>query len=174
MGAASVSLSACTGDLAPPPAPSPRAATLSEAELLALVPEDARQEDFFGASAFAKFFVLENQRMLITGDGRLFEELVAPGCAFCASSLARRDEVFEAGGSVEGGLATVEDTFAAGGERDDGTWSVAFGVTTDEATYRDADGAVTTTVPSTAGRIEVLLRYEADRWVVVEAGPEGT
>ncbi len=190
VGVATASLSACAVD-APrtvyvtlPPgsavseAPSSDASSsssstpLTDAELVAMIPEEAWTEDFFGASAFAKFFASEYRHMVSTGDSGLFEALAAPGCTFCAGALGERDEIFAVGGSVMGGEIAIEEDFAAGGEVGDGTWRVSFGISIAEAKYLDADGAIYKTVPAKADRLSVLMRYKGDHWVVIDAGFE--
>ncbi len=192
--AATVALSACTTEpprtvyvtLAPgagvsdAPSPSstssPSGATttprLTDAELLAAIPEEAWTPDFFGASAFAKVFMLEYRRAVNSGESTLFESMAAPRCTFCADALAERDEVAGNGGSVLGGDMTVEEDFAGGGDLGDGTWNATFGIAVSEAKYVGADGAVYETVPAMAGRVEVLMRFEGERWVVIDARVE--
>lgn len=151
------------------PSAGSQGALLTDAELLAAIPEQAWTHDFFGASAFAKFFMLESRRAVNSGESTLFESMAAPHCTFCADALATRDEVAGNGGSVLGGDMTVEEDFAGGGDLGDGTWNATFGIAVSEAKYVGADGAVYETVPAMAGRVEVLMRFEGERWVVIDA-----
>ena len=182
LGGATVSLSACTGGSDPIASPSPSVSTvvtpspsvspsptpLTDDQLLALIPEDARAENFVSASNFAKFFVREYQRMLTEQDRTLFSSLSEPDCLFCNSALATFDSVVSTGGSVEGGDVAVDDGLALGGMQDDGTYIATIHVTTAPQTNRDATGAIVEQTPEGSGLISVQMRRSGDHWVVVD------
>jgi hypothetical protein len=65
---------------------SPSPTPLTGDQLLALIPENARAENFVSASNFAKFFVNEYYVMLNTGDDSLFRALSQSGCTFCKNA----------------------------------------------------------------------------------------
>ena len=192
VGGATAFLSGCTGDsdpvvslspsvtaeATPSPSPSvsvsPTPTALSDEELLELIPEDARVESFIGASNFAKFFLLEYNRMFSTGDSRLFQALSEPGCTFCANSLREFEDVIGSGGSVVGGGMTIEEGLAAGGDLGDGTTNASFGIEIGEVQYLDSEGVVVDTVPPTAGRLGVLMRYRDGHWSVIDVGSDQT
>src|SRR5664279_416147 len=102
VGVATASLTACSGDPGPivtespsltrtvetTPSPSPTPTVTSEEELLAQIPEDARGEDFYSASQFAKFFIREYTRLFLEdASSDLYAELSSDECAYCASAL---------------------------------------------------------------------------------------
>jgi hypothetical protein len=145
---------------------------LTDDQLLALIPENARAENFVSASNFAKFFVNEYYIMLNTGDDSLFRALSQPGCTFCENALQEFGDVIGTGGSVVGGDMTLDPGLAAGGDMGDGTTNASFGVAVAEVRYLDSDGVVYRTIPATSGRLGVLMRYDTDRWSVIDVGSQ--
>lgn len=184
MGGATVSLSACTGDpgpvasVTPKPTPSagvvvsetpsvsPSPAALSDEELLALIPEDARAENFGSAVNFASFFVREYQRMFLEHDSALFAFVSGDTCGFCASALQSFAEDEAVGNTVAGGDITPDYIQARGGLQDDGTWLVQFSMDVEEAKYFNSDGTLRTTEAAAAFNVGVLLEREQDHWTV--------
>ena len=187
LGGATAGLSGCTGDAdpvaspspsvtaespSPTPSASPSPTALSEEELLELIPEDARAENFAAASNFAKFFIAEYHQMFLSKDDALFAALSEPGCVFCENSLAEYEEVIGSGGSLRGGDMVIEDGLAAGGNQGDGTTNASFGLEVAVVEYLDSSGAVVKTIPATSGRVGVFMRYDVDHWVVIEVGSD--
>lgn len=184
LGGATASLSACTGDanpvvstspsvtaeVTPSPSVSPSPTPLSEEELLALIPEDARAENFVSASNFAKFFVMLYPEMMQKQDPELFALLSDSACVFCNNALGDLAELIAADGTVTGGDVTVEAGLASGGLEGDGTTNASFDAETADATFLDSGGDVTSVVPGRAGRLGVSLRYDVDHWVVLGVG----
>jgi hypothetical protein len=188
LGGATVFLSACTGDPAPTASPTPTAVVVSETpspsvspsptpltddELLALIPEDARGEDFLSASNFAKFFVRLYPSMMQNKDSQLFEALSDADCVFCNNALGNLADLVASARSMTGGDITVDEQLASGGLEADGTTNASFDAETADTTFLDSAGTVTSTIPGRTGRLGVSLRYEVDHWVVLGIGSEG-
>jgi hypothetical protein len=140
---------------------------LTDDELLALIPEDARAENFVSASNFAKFFVREYQRMFDAHDSALFAYLSADGCKFCSSSLQSFADDEAAGNTVSGGAITPSEGLATGGLQSDETWLVQFPMHVAEAQYFNADGSLRTTDAAVDYNLGVLLERVDDRWRVL-------
>ncbi len=183
LGGATVSLSACTGGSDPVASPSPSVSTvvtpspsvspsptpLTDDELLALIPEDARGEDFFGATAFVEFYVELYPGLFIENpDSELFDFLSVDGCVFCHGALRDSAETVTAGAHSEGGVFTFDDSLGQGGPRDDGFTYVGrrFSVT-DTVTYL-TDGTEYKTVPGGTGIVALKTKFEAGAWRVYE------
>jgi hypothetical protein len=66
----------------------------------------------------------------------------------------------------------LDPGLAAGGDMGDGTTNASFGVAVTEVRYLDSDGVVYRTIPATSGRLGVLLRYDTDRWSVIDVGSQ--
>ena len=186
LGGATVSLSACTGGSDPVASPSPSVSTvvtptpsaspsptpLTDAELLALIPEDARAENFVSASNFAKFFVVESQAMLLDGDDRLLHAVSEPGCTFCDASFATLAAARARGLAASGGDITVSPDLAVGGLQADGTWNASFDIEIDAQQFIDSSGALVKSNPAESLRVGVVLIYKGSRWGVVDVGSE--
>jgi len=187
LGGATVFLSACTGGsdpiaspspsvstvVTPPPSVSPSPTPLTDDELLALIPEDARGEDFLSASNFAKFFVRLYPSMMQNKDSQLFEALSDANCVFCNNALGNLADLVASARSMTGGVITVDEQLASGGLEADGTTNASFDAETADTAFLDSAGTVTSTIPGRTGRLGVSLRYEVDHWVVLGIGSEG-
>lgn len=191
VGVATASLTACSGDPGPivtdspsltrtveaTPSLSPTPTLTSEEELLAQIPEDARGEDFYSASQFAKFFILEYQRMFAEKDSTLFSFLSEPECEFCASSIESYESLVGKGGVREGGVITVSSELAQGGLGDDGFWYVGFALSATENSDYDAAGELVESDTGGDGDVAVKLAWRNGYWHVsgvnVELGAGG-
>lgn len=186
LGGATVNLSACTGGsdpvasvspsvsavVTPTPSASPSPTPLTDAELLALIPADARGEDFVSASNFAKFFVGLYPEMMHAQDSELFARLSGDGCVFCENALTNLADLVASEGSMIGGDITVDTGLASGGIQADGTTNASFGAETASTTFLDASGNVTASIPGRVGRLGVSLQYDSDHWTVLGVGSE--
>ncbi len=186
LGGATVSLSACTGGSDPIASPSPSVSTvvtpspsvspsptpLTDAQLLALIPENARGDDFLSASNFAKFFVVESQAMLLDGDDGLLRAVSESGCTFCEASFATLAAMRDQGLTASGGGITVSPDLAVGGLQADGTWNASFDIEVATQEFIDSSGAVITSNPAESLRVGVVLIYKGSRWGVVDVGSE--
>ena len=181
LGGATVSLSACTGGSDPIASPSPPVSTvvtpspsvaasptpLTDDELLALIPENARAENFVSASNFAKFFVREYQRMFVERDPRLLSILSGPNCKFCQSAQDSFAQLETASQHREGGDVTIDPMAAVGGLQGDGTYFVTLPMSTGPTETRDAQGAVVGNSGGGSGLAAFSLRYSDAHWVVL-------
>ncbi|HZJ40464.1 MAG TPA: DUF6318 family protein [Demequina sp.] len=137
-----------------------------EDELLAQIPEDARGEDFYSASQFAKFFVAEYQRMFAEHDSALFALVSGDQCQFCASSLQSFADDEAAGSTVAGGEITPAEALASGGLQNDGMWLVQFPMHVAEASYFNEDESLRSTVAATDYNVGLLLDHVEGHWTV--------
>lgn len=151
----------------PSPTVSPTPTALTDEELLELIPESSRAENFGGAANFAGFFVREYQRMFAEHDSALFAFVSGEECQFCASSLQSFAEDEAAGSTVTGGEITPDVDRALGGLQDDGTWLIQFPMSVAEANYFNADGSLRTAVAATNYDVGVLLEWQATHWSVL-------
>ena len=154
----------------PSPIVSPSPAPLTDNELLALIPENARRSDFFGATAFVEFYVdLYPELFVDKPDTALFDFLSIDGCVFCAGALRDSAETVAASAHSEGGVFTFDDSIGQGGPRDDGFTYVGRRFTvTDTVTYF-ADGSEHRTVPGGTGIVALRTKFEDGVWRVYEA-----
>ena len=179
LGGATVLLSACTDSSVPTvsvtpsvvvsetPSVSPSPTALSEDELLALIPEDARAENFGGAVNFARFFVDQYQPLFdLEPELELFDYLSADDCGFCSNALADSAATAAAGAYNEGGTFTWPDQTPRGGLEDDGYWYVtqSFEVT-NTTTYME-DGTEYKTESGGTGEVGVKLEFDVGGWRV--------
>jgi hypothetical protein len=146
---------------------SPSPTSLTDDQLLALIPEDARAENFVSASNFAKFFVREYQRMFDDHDSALFAYLSSDRCKFCASSMQSFSDDEAAGNTMSGGEITPAEGLATGGLQSDETWLVQFPMHVAEAKYFNADGSPRTTDAAVDYNLGVLLERVDDHWRVL-------
>ena len=186
LGGATVFLSACTGGSGPIASPSPAVSTvvtpspsvspsptpLTDNQLLALIPENARAENFVSASNFAKFFVRLFPSMMQNKDSQLFAKLSDPDCVFCKNALDSYQQLVVSNGSVTGGDMTIEEALASGGLEPDGTTNASFDVQTTDMVFLDGAGNVTARESGHGGRVGVGLRYDGNHWVVLGVGSE--
>lgn len=181
LGGATVFLSACTGGSDPIASPSPSVSTvvtpspsvspsptpLTDDELLALIPEDARGEDFLSASNFAKFFVGAYTQLFVDGaDLSLYRALSSGECDYCASALANAVETAQAGAHSEGGVFSLPDPLGRGGLRDDGFTYVAQRFTLTGATTLGPDGEQLGSGRGGAGDVGLKMRFDDGAWRV--------
>jgi len=151
------------------PSVSPTPTALSDDELLALIPAEARRSDFFGATAFLKFYIdLYPGLFIEEPDTALFDYLSIEGCVFCDGAIRDSAETVAAHAHSEGGVFTFDDSLGQGGLRDDGFTYVGrrFSVT-DTATYL-ADGSEYGTVPGGTGLVALKTKFEKGAWHVYE------
>jgi hypothetical protein len=154
------------------PSPSPTPTVTPEEELLALIPEDARAENFYSASQFAKFFVLEYQRMFAEHDSSLFYLLSEPDCIFCNSSMQSYSDLVVPGDSVEGGEVTIDSGLAQGEIQADGTTIATIRVATAAQSVRSSSGELLEQTPAASGLISVKMRHVDGHWIVVDVNVE--
>lgn len=183
VGGATAVLSSCTGDPGPivtqtpsltataepvTPSASPAPSVTPEEELLAMIPENARGEDFQSATQFAKFFVQLYPDLFKKGDPQLFRALSTPSCEFCASALETYDAFIASGNSYAGGdIETPDVVQFTGGLQPDGTWLVQFPMDIASSTTTTADGSSVGTIEAASLRTAVALEFTEGHWAVL-------
>ena len=186
VGGASALLSGCTGDadpvvsvspsvtaeVTPTPSVSPSPTPLSEEELLELIPENAREENFGSAVNFASFFANEYQRVFTRRDPSLFLALSGPDCKFCQSALSSFEELETDGLHREGGDISIDLDTAVGGLQDDGTYSVTFQMSTAPTKTLDANGVVVAETNGGTGLVGFSLTHMDEHWRVLGVNSE--
>lgn len=186
MGAAVAVLAGCGGDPepvvtptttpteavteSPSPTPSPSPTELTEEEVLAAIPENARTEDFWGAQEFTRYFLENYQEMMQTAPEG-FDVLTSEDCGFCSNVKEVYAAVEDRGNVLEGGRIVAAGQLAQGGVQDDGTWGVKFPIDVDVMVERGSDGEVVETFEGGPGVAEVLLVFD-DHWKVLELSAE--
>jgi len=146
---------------------SPSPTTLSDEELLALIPENARAENFGSAVNFARYFLDQYPSLFYVGaETELFNHLSADACVFCANALANAEATEAATAHNEGGAFTWSDQAPLGGLDDDGYWYVTQGfAVTDTTTYLE-DGSEHKTERGGTGEVGLKLAFDGGGWRV--------
>jgi hypothetical protein len=181
LGGATVSLSACTGGSDPIASPSPSVSTvvtpspsvspsptpLTDDEVLALIPEDARAENFVSATNFARFFLDRYPELFdAKPETALFRSLSAPSCGFCSKALSDSDGTVSVGAHNEGGRFVWPNQSVRGGIQDDGFWYVTQGFSVSDTSTYLADGTLHKTEQGGAGEVGVKLSFGEEGWRV--------
>ena len=190
VGAAVLLVTACGGDpepvvspsatpsvtvspsVTPSPSPSPSATALTEDEVLAAIPEAARVESFPGAQAFAEYFLDQASTALVKRDSGAIDVLADEECVYCANVRDSIASLEEAGSTVSGGDSVYPWEVASGGLQSDGTWAVRLRAETAPIEVTSAAGDTTVAVPAESADVTVALRWQVDRWQVLEVVAE--
>ncbi|WP_144018516.1 hypothetical protein [Demequina sp. NBRC 110051] len=156
----------------PTPSPSPSATALTEAEVLAQIPEDARNESLAGAVNFAAFALVESQAIVFTRNSVLFEAIASSECEFCEARLETLDAMLAADETANGDDLVVLTESALGGPQADGTWVIDVPVTVPQVDVLSATGEVTRTIEPAQYNARVLLRPTDLAWELSEVSAE--
>ncbi|WP_297082120.1 DUF6318 family protein [uncultured Demequina sp.] len=155
----------------PTPTPSPSTTALTDEEIIAALPPDARAENFGGAQAFATYF-LENYIVLLEDQPTVFTGLTVVGCTFCESVERYYRDASKAGEVVEGGSVSVVSEQASGGlDQATGRWTVTVDVEVAPLARYTADGEEVGTSDGGPGRSTLELVFD-EHWSVVDVGSE--
>ncbi len=148
--------------------PAPSATALTDAEVLALMPDGAERTDLFGAMVTAQFFLEQYATMFHTGDTRIWEALSAEGCGYCADALANAERVRDEGWTARGGEITVDTGRTQAAMTGDAEASVLMTADLSAGVLEGSSGAETS--PTTARKFEygVAMVNDGARWFVVE------
>ncbi|MFV0633601.1 hypothetical protein [Demequina sp.] len=157
---------AATVSPSPSPTPSPSATALTEEEVLAAIPEDARYEDYPSSVAFAEFF-LANYQNWADEDPQLFSALSEPSCAFCANVVDQYEAANAAGESYEGGGVVADIGSARGGVQLNGTWGVEMLIDVGPVVRRSSGGTLVDESPGGAGEVRMVMAFSG-HWRVLE------
>jgi len=177
-GLATAGLTACTGDAEASPSPtplvtvstevpSPTPTLTAEEELLAQIPEDARTEDFVGATNFSRFFFELYGPLFAEGyDTELFEYVCGDGDTFCENALESVAGAKADGGVCEGGEFSWTTDAVRGGYQDDGFMYVTQRYSVTDTTCFEADGSLHGVEAGGTGEVGTRLAFEEGSWRV--------
>jgi len=157
-----------TASVVSPEVPSAEPHELTAEEALAMVPLNARDEDFPSAVMFTRFFLELYAPMFSPPyDTSLFDYLCADTSQFCTSELEGVAATREQRGWSTGGEFTWYDwTRALGGLQSDGSWLLGQRFDREAATNFREDGSLLNEVPAVSGMLHVLLYYVDGMWQV--------
>ncbi|WP_144276398.1 DUF6318 family protein [Demequina sp. NBRC 110053] len=156
----------------PSPTPSPTTTALTEEEVLAAIPEEARSEDFPGAVSFAEFFLIESQDVFVHQDIRLLKALSLPGCVYCENTVEAVQTMVDDGVTARGSKLTAATGAAQGGEQPDATWRVVMDVEISESDiFDDNERLIDTRAPQQA-TLTVVLELQGSGWRVVDVASQ--
>ncbi|MFV0633837.1 DUF6318 family protein [Demequina sp.] len=163
---------AATVSPSPTPTPSPSATVLTEEEVLAAIPEDARYEDYPSSVAFAEYFLQVSQRAFVEGDARHMWALADPSCQYCSHIAAVVEQVAADGVSVTGGDLRRTEQRPVGGLQPDGTWRVGMEVQISERTFVNAEGTVLDSTEPQVSEPVIVMAFVDGTWRVIDVGAE--
>jgi hypothetical protein len=142
---------------------------LTDDQLLALIPADARAENFGGAVNFARFFLgMYPQLFARNSDPALFSDLAGDNCGFCSNALSDADETRVAAAYSVGGQIDFPNVTGQGGLHNDGFWYVADRFSAAETQTYGANGNLVDSAPAFAGEARFRLEYVDGHWRVDE------
>ncbi|MFV0284755.1 MAG: hypothetical protein ACK5IM_00010 [Demequina sp.] len=157
--------------------PSPSATALTEEEVLAAIPEDARSEGFISAVMFSRYFLeLYGPMFAPPYDRGTFQSLSDDECDFCASAVDSSASAEDAGTESRGASITWLDDapVAQGGLREDGFWYITQRYELSPRAVLDSSGSELSSDEGSRGRAGVKLGWSDGRWAVfgVEIEPD--
>lgn len=170
-----VGLGACSNDSAPPRQTStvtvtPTVTSTSpSASPTPSLPAAAQQPTRAGAEAFARYFFEIYNYAFCNADPAPLQAISAAECVYCKSTLDRVRSMREEQARAEGGLITVTTAVAAPGEPGDG---LIVNLVLDQETGRTLSpaGEVVGTTPAVKnGRVDIGVRWESGRWILLDA-----
>jgi len=153
--------------LTPSPSPSPTA--LSDEELLAALPQEAKCNQIYCARATAEFFIQEKNRVLETGDLTIWNALSLETCIYCESVRENSIARTAAGQQVLPGESTIDpDSWDYSLDSASGDAYASAQATTPVRVAVDASGAIVNETPSESGTQYFQLRFVGDVWRIVD------
>lgn len=151
--------------------PSPSATALTDEEVLALVPEDARDESLAGAANFSYYFLELYPQMFVANPGiaiSTFDALSSPDCDFCSSSIDSALRTADMGAHSTGGSLTFDRAAVPkGGVQDDGDWVIEFPLSAEPSTTVNSEGAQIASSDGGTGTATIGLAYVDGAWQVL-------
>ncbi len=150
------------------PSASPSPTPLTDEELLALIPEGARAENFGSAVNFARFFLNLYPQLFAreNSQGELFQLLSGDNCGFCENALQNMAATHELGAYTVGSEYSFPDSIPEGGLGEEGYWYVSERVEVSSATTFGPDGTEIDAAPAGMGGVRIRLFYDVDHWIV--------
>ncbi|MCB2411665.1 hypothetical protein LGT39_02235 [Demequina sp. TTPB684] len=184
VGGAAAVLSSCSNDpgaivtttptapvtAEPVSSPSPTPSVTPEEELLEQIPENARGEDFFSATQFARFFLNLYPELFAKdgSSGELFSLLAGENCGFCNNALDNMDETRAAQAYSVGSEFDFSWPLAQGGLREDGYTYVTEAFSVSESVTYGPSGEILDSAEPESGLVKLRLEYADGHWVIDE------
>lgn len=161
-------LSGCQSNPEPPPlegAPTSASPSPSPTEAAPTLPAEANGTSPASAKAFALHYVNTVNYSMRTGDTPALIDIAAPRCSTCAAIIRQIDEVYEAGGRLEGdGWKPISITyFRTGG---DTPALVAVGIEISPQVAYTSPSSSPSRSPKSRGNLDLHLDRNASGWFV--------
>jgi len=157
----------------PTPSPSPSPTALSDDELLAALPEEAKCSLITCARATAEFMLLEEDRVITSGDLTVWNALSLDSCAYCASVRENTIARTAAGEHVLPSTTQIDGsswTYSLDSETGD-AYASAF-LTTPVRIAVDTTGAMVRESEPESGTQSFQLQYVDGVWRIAAASWE--
>ncbi|WP_062202701.1 DUF6318 family protein [Demequina salsinemoris] len=148
------------------PSASPSTTTLSDEELLAMMPEDAARTDVAGAMATAQFFMSEYPNALKSTDPLVLKSLSLDSCDFCADIIGDVEYLSETGQHLAVGSVDQDQSTLQGTLDDDGSAFVRVTVSQSQFDYVDSEGNSAGSSPAGTFTVDTLLTWTDGLWRV--------
>jgi pyruvate/2-oxoglutarate dehydrogenase complex dihydrolipoamide acyltransferase (E2) component len=129
------------------------------------VPAAARKNTPNGGRLFAEHYLEAYNAAQESGDTEPLSALATPGCASCRGFIESIRDVYDAGGTVEGGLITVLNS-SAPTRKIDGRQIVLIEVRVSKERDFDKDGREIESYPGEKSQYYFYLVREDERWLV--------
>ena len=106
-----LALAGCGGDpkADPSPSPSPSTSPVSTTPSVPAMPDSAKENTKAGAVAFVRHYIELLNHLEATGDEAPLVAVSDPKCRSCVSVVKAANEIYDAGGHVEGGQWLVDE-----------------------------------------------------------------
>lgn len=132
-------LSACGGDPEPRFQEEPSAAPSAASPSASAEPEAWEERTDDGAVAFVEHWIDEFNISVSTGDSTRLERLSQADCTTCSNFVGLTTQIYDAGGSVEGGGWAIASTSEP--ERSNGATLISINIDQEPQTIRESAGA---------------------------------
>jgi len=140
---------------------------LTTDDLLAALPADARCDLLTCAKETAEFFLLEQDRVLETGDLTRWDALSLAECAYCGSVRENVTRIFGDGNNIAGGVTTFdENSWRYELDTDTGEAFVVVDKVTTPKQMVDSAGAVVQEIEEQRGTSTLSLLFVDGAWRV--------
>jgi hypothetical protein len=162
--------SGCQSNPEPPPLQSassspPPSPTASASAAAPTLPAKAKGTSEAAAKAFVRHYIETVNYAMRTGETAYLSRLARPGCTTCNAIVARIDEVYDAGGRLEGrGWSVLSLTFHPPGPQADVLVAVGVNIAP-QITYADKRASPSHSAMS-RGNLDFRLSTNARAWIV--------
>lgn len=151
---------------APSATPSPSVTPLTDAEVLALLPEGAERTDLWGAMVTAQAFAELAGRVFETNELALWDALGTERCEYCSSQYANVVEFQSSGLSATGGAVTIDPSSIRASLDGDARAFVTFDADVEPIAVLAVDGSVSTPQPALLTMFTISLENDGAVWRV--------